>query len=934
MSDYKATLNLPQTDFPMKANLAQREPDRLKAWSKMSLYAQIREVGQGRPKFILHDGPPYANGNLHVGHAINKILKDIIIKSKTLSGFDAPYVPGWDCHGLPIELNVEKKVGKPGHKVTAGEFRQHCRDYAGKQVEAQKADFVRMGVFGDWDNPYLTMDFRFEANIVRTLAKIIDRGHLHRGFKPVHWCLDCGSALAEAEVEYRDKQSSAIDVAFPFVDRAAVSKQLGCDESEPIELAIWTTTPWTLPANRGVALSAELDYVLLAFKGRRVVVAEALAETCAQRFGADTAEIVGRTKGSALEGLLLLPPFDETPVPIVLGDHVTTEAGTGCVHTAPAHGLEDFDMGQRYDLEVYNPVGGNGVYHPDTPVFAGQHIFKANDDIVAALSERGILLCHEPFQHSYPHCWRHKTPIIFRATPQWFISMTGNGLLSAAQKAVEGVQWIPDWGRARIDSMLADRPDWCISRQRTWGVPIALFVHKVTGDLHPDTQALMEQVAVRMERHGIDAWFDLDSSELLGDDAEHYEKVTDTLDVWFDSGVTHECVLHQREGLNWPADLYLEGSDQHRGWFQSSLLTAIGTQDTAPYREVLTHGFTVDGEGRKMSKSLGNIIPADKAMKDLGADVLRLYVSAADYRNEISASDEIFKRTADAYRRIRNTARFLLANLAGFDPQTDALPIEQLLPLDRWILGQAHALQSDLRTAYDEYQFHHVYHRLHNFCSGELGGFYLDIIKDRQYTTASDSLPRRSAQTSLFHLAEALCRWIAPILSFTAEELWENMPGERVDSVFLSQWYAMLPAPETEGPLSADFWSEMMSVRQQVNKALELAREQGNLRGSLDAAVSLYADGPLSERLRSLGDELRFVLITSEATVLEMGSAPDGAVDAEGMALRIQVEPAVSKKCERCWHRRPDVGEHSAHPTLCGRCVTNIDGPGEVREFA
>ena len=934
MSDYKATLNLPQTDFPMKANLAQREPDRLKAWSEMDLYAQIREAGQGKPKFILHDGPPYANGDLHVGHAINKILKDIIIKSKTLSGFDAPYVPGWDCHGLPIELNVEKKVGKPGHKVTAGEFRQHCRDYAGKQVDAQKADFVRMGVFGDWDNPYLTMDFRFEANIVRTLAKIIDRGHLHRGFKPVHWCLDCGSALAEAEVEYRDKQSSAVDVAFAFVDQAAAAKQLVCDDGDPIELAIWTTTPWTLPANRGEALSADLEYVLLAFDGRRVVVAEALAEACAQRFGAGGVEIVGRAKGGALEALALVPPFDETPVPIVLGEHVTTEAGTGCVHTAPAHGLEDFDMGLRYDLEVYNPVGGNGVYHPDTPVFAGQHIFKANDDIVAALSERGILLCHEPFQHSYPHCWRHKTPIIFRATPQWFISMTGNGLLSAAQQAVESVQWIPDWGRARIDSMLTDRPDWCISRQRTWGVPIALFVHKVTGDLHPDTQGLMEQVAVRMESHGIDAWFDLDPSELLGGDAEHYEKVTDTLDVWFDSGVTHECVLHEREGLNWPADLYLEGSDQHRGWFQSSLLTAIGTQDAAPYREVLTHGFTVDGEGRKMSKSLGNIIPADKAMKDLGADVLRLYVSAADYRNEISASDEIFKRTADAYRRIRNTARFLLANLAGFDPKTDALPIEQLLPLDRWILGQAQALQSDLRTAYDEYQFHHVYHRLHNFCSGELGGFYLDIIKDRQYTTASDSLARRSAQTSLFHLAEALCRWIAPILSFTAEELWENIPGDRVDSVFLTEWYDALPVPETEGPLNADFWSEMMSVRQQVNKALELAREQGNLRGSLDAAVTLYAEAPLSERLRSLGEELRFVLITSEATVAEMSSAPADAVEAEGMALRIQVEAAASEKCERCWHRRPDVGQHSAHPTLCGRCVTNIDGPGEVREFA
>ena len=934
MSDYKSTLNLPQTDFPMKANLAQREPDRLKSWQAMDLYGQMRQVGKGKPTFILHDGPPYANGELHVGHAINKILKDIIIKSKTLSGFDAPYVPGWDCHGLPIELNVEKKVGKPGHKVTAAEFRQHCREYAQKQVEAQKADFVRMGVLGEWDNPYLTMDFGVEANIVRSLATMIDNGHLHRGFKPVHWCLDCGSALAEAEVEYRDKQSSAVDVAFAFVDVAEAARRLGSGAVDRLELAIWTTTPWTLPANRGVALAADLEYVVLKAGDRYVLVAEALAEACAQRFGFENVVMDGSARGSDLEGLLLAPPFNEAPVPIVLGEHVTTEAGTGCVHTAPAHGLEDFEMGRRYDLEVYNPVGGNGVYHADTPVFAGQHIFKANDDIIAALSERGVLLCHKAFQHSYPHCWRHKSPIIFRATPQWFISMTGNGLLAAAKKAVEGVQWIPEWGRARIDSMLAERPDWCISRQRTWGVPIALFVHKTTGELHPDTQGLMEAVAERIEARGIEAWFDLDPVELLGDEAGNYDKVTDTLDVWFDSGVTHHCVLRQRTGLSWPADLYLEGSDQHRGWFQSSLLTGIGTHEAAPYRSVLTHGFTVDGDGRKMSKSLGNIIPAGKAMQDLGADVLRLYVSAADYRNEISASDEIFKRTADAYRRIRNTARFLLANLAGFDPATDALPSDALLPLDRWILGRAQALQAEIQTAYDDYQFHHVYHRVHNFCSGELGGFYLDIIKDRQYTTGSDSQPRRSAQTAMFHLAEALCRWIAPILSFTADEIWENLPGQRASSVFLTQWYDALPAPETDGQLNSDFWMELMLVRQQVNKALELAREQGAVRGSLDAAVALYAEPDLAARLGYLGDELRFALITSEAAVFDWRDAPPEAMEAEGMHLRVLVQPATGEKCDRCWHRRADVGQHEAHPTLCGRCVTNIDGPGEVRHFA
>ena len=934
MSDYKATLNLPQTDFPMKANLAQREPERLKAWATMDLYDQIRQAGKGKPTYILHDGPPYANGELHVGHAVNKILKDIIVKSKTLSGFDAPYVPGWDCHGLPIELNVEKKVGKPGQKISASEFRQHCREYAAKQVAAQKADFVRMGVFGDWDNPYLTMDFEFEANIVRALGQIIDQGHLHRGFKPVHWCLDCASALAEAEVEYRDKTSSAVDVVFPFVDAKLAAERLGCDLTGDLRLAIWTTTPWTLAANRAVALSAELDYVLLTMDEGAVLVAEALAQACAERFGLASPTIVGRALGADLEGLMVRPPFGEEPVPIVLGEHVTTEAGTGCVHTAPAHGLEDFEMGRRYDLEVYNPVAGNGVYQPDTPVFAGQHIFKVNDSIVEALQERGVLLCHKPFEHSYPHCWRHKTPIIFRATPQWFISMSRNGLLDNAKRAVEEIHWVPDWGRARIDSMLADRPDWCISRQRTWGVPIALFVDKVTGEPHPDTAKLMEAVAQRIEAAGIDAWFDLDPQELLGEDAARYDKVTDTLDVWFDSGVTHDCVLRHREGLSAPADLYLEGSDQHRGWFQSSLLTGIGAHGEAPYRTVLTHGFTVDGEGRKMSKSIGNIISAGKALQDLGADVLRLWVSAADYRNEIAASDEIFKRTADAYRRIRNTARFLLANLAGFDPEVDALPTEQLLPLDRWIVGHAHALQTEIRAAYGQFQFHQVYHRVHNFCGGELGGFYLDIIKDRQYTTATHSHARRSAQTSLYHLAEALCRWIAPILSFTAEEIWENLPGPRAASVFLTEWYEALPVPEQEGALDASFWSEMLRVRQQVNKALEMQREQGALRGSLDAAVTLYAEPELAERLMSLADELRFVLITSEAVVAPIEQAPENAMVADGFALKIEVRPASGEKCERCWHRREDVGADSTHATLCGRCITNVDGAGEVRHFA
>ena len=934
MTDYKDTLNLPQTSFPMKANLAQREPQRLQHWQEMGLYERLREARSGRPRFILHDGPPYANGDLHVGHAVNKVLKDIIVKFKTLEGFDAPYIPGWDCHGLPIELNVEKKVGKPGVKLSAAEFRQKCREYAARQIDNQREDFVRMGIIGDWSNPYLTMDFAFEADIVRTLGRIAQRGHLVKGFKPVHWCMDCGSALAEAEVEYADKLSPAIDVAFTAVDSEAINRSCAADGDVPIAVPIWTTTPWTLPANQAVSLHPDLTYVLLEGNGLRLLVAEALAESCASRYDLGEPRIAGRCAGRDVEGQLLRHPFVDREVPVILGEHVTTDAGTGAVHTAPAHGQDDYVVGQRYDLPVENPVGANGVFLDGTPEVAGTHVFKANDAIIELLRDSHALLHHEAYEHSYPHCWRHKTPIIFRATPQWFVSMHKEGLLEAARTAVDAVQWVPDWGRARIESMLTDRPDWCISRQRTWGVPIALFVHRQTGELHPNTPALVEAAASLIEESGIEAWFALEAEQLLGDDARDYEKVTDTLDVWFDSGVTHACVLRRREELTVPADLYLEGSDQHRGWFQSSLLTGIGAYGEAPYRAVLTHGFTVDGDGRKMSKSLGNIIPARKAMNDLGADVLRLWLASTDYRNEVAVSDEILKRTGDVYRRIRNTARFMLANLSGFDPRQDALPEADMLPLDRWALDAAAQLQDALRESFNSYQFHQVCHRLHNFCAGEMGGFYLDIIKDRQYTTQRDSRARRSAQTALFHIADAMARWMAPVLSYTADEIWENLPGERQESVHLVEWADDLPRLADDSGLGADFWLEVIAVRDAVNRHLETLRASGAMRGSLDADVTLYCEDDLAQRLAKLGDELRFVLITSEARLAPLAEAPEDAAETELGGLRVYAVAAESEKCERCWHRRGDVGSDSAHPTLCARCVTNVEGPGEERRFA
>lgn len=937
MTDYKATLNLPHTDFPMKAGLSQREPARLQAWQQNKLYQQIRATFAGRPKFILHDGPPYANGNIHIGHAVNKILKDMIVKSRTLDGYDAPYVPGWDCHGLPIELMVEKKVGKAGHKVDARTFRQKCRDYAARQVAGQSEDFQRLGVLGDWDNPYLTMDFKFEANIIRALGKIVENDHLQQGFKPVHWCLDCGSALAEAEVEYQDKQSFAIDVGFAVADVAAFNAATGLTATAP-QLVIWTTTPWTLPANRAVAVHPELDYVVLTGVQNGVrgewVVAQALVDDLVSRWALNDHQVSAPVTGRGLEHLLLDHPFLGAQVPVILGDHVTTDAGTGLVHTAPGHGQDDFVVGKAYDLDLISPVLDDGKFRDDVPVVGGVHVAKANDLVIDALRASGALVHLTTIEHSYPHCWRHKTPLIFRATAQWFVSMDKAGLLSGAKTAVDQVQWLPEWGKARIDGMLADRPDWCISRQRTWGVPIALFVHRETGALHPDTPALIDAVAQRVEQQGIDAWFELEPAELLGDEAGNYNKVTDTLDVWFDSGVTHFCVLDQREALSAPADLYLEGSDQHRGWFQSSLLTSLAVRGDAPYKTVLTHGFTVDESGRKMSKSVGNVIAPQEVWNDLGADILRLWVAATDYRGEMSVSKAILKQMGDSYRRIRNTSRFLLSNLNGFDPATDCLPPSEMLALDRFIVDRALQVQGDIITLFDGYHFHQVYQVLHNFCALDLGGFYLDIIKDRQYTTQADSVARRSCQTALYHIAQALVRWMAPILSFTAEEIYEHLPGERADSVFLTEWYTGLFALDDTATMGREFWQHVLDSKQVVNKAIETARAEKRIKGSLSAEVVLYADDALCDTLAKLGDELRFITITSAATLKPLSQAPLELPDSGLAGLKVDVQPSSHVKCERCWHHQPDVGAHADHPGLCGRCVTNIDGEGEQREFA
>jgi isoleucyl-tRNA synthetase len=937
--DYKSTINLPKTAFPMKANLAGREPMMLKEWEKTGLYHRIQEKTAGRPLFILHDGPPYANGDIHIGHALNKILKDMVVKSRLMAGFHAPYIPGWDCHGLPIELQVEKKVGKVGRKVDAATFRKKCREYAGRQIDRQRVDFKRLGVLGDWENPYATRDFHYEANMIRALAAIVEAGHLAQGDKPVNWCFDCGSALAEAEIEYQDKVSPAIDVMFTAVDADDVLSQFGVQgDMGSVGIPIWTTTPWTLPANQAVALNADFDYELVSgmWRNRKIalVVATSLRDAVMERIGVDSVTVLGVCRGKSLEGLNLNHPLYDRTVPVILGEHVTTEAGTGAVHTAPGHGEEDFIVGREYDLPVSNPVGGNGCYLPDTELFGGLNVWAANEVILETMENTGVLLHREPYEHSYPHCWRHKTPTAFRVTPQWFIDMDKANMRRDAITAIGDISWTPAWGEDRIRGMVESRPDWCISRQRTWGVPITLFIDRNDGSLHPDTVRLMHAAADLVEEQGVDCWYENDIFNQLGVDENRYDRVRDILDVWFDSGVSHRCVLDDREELRRPADLYLEGSDQHRGWFQSSLLTSIAMNGAAPYRQVLTHGFTVDADGKKMSKSLGNVIAPQAVMKTLGADVLRLWVAAADYRNEMSVSDEILKRVADTYRRIRNTARFLLGNLDGFKPASH-VGAEEMLPLDRWAVDRAHQLQAQIERAYEEYNFVQVYQQVHHFCGVDMGAFYLDILKDRLYTTGRDSLSRRSAQSAMYHVLEALVRWIAPVLSFTAEELWNRMPGEREDSVLMETWYPALfefDDPQNE----RDLWARVIAIRDGVSRAIEPLRAAGEAGSSLAVNAGVWADGALLESMEWMGDELRFVLLTSAAEFGPLDAAPVDAqhVNLEEGELAVRVSVANGEKCVRCWHRRDDVGKHPEHPGLCGRCVINVDGPGEQRRIA
>jgi len=938
---YKHTIHLPETDFPMRGDLPKREPGTLARWESENLYAQIREHAKGRESFVLHDGPPYANGPIHIGHAVNKILKDIVVKSKLMAGFDAPYVPGWDCHGLPIELAVEKKFGKVGTKLNTAEFRAKCREYANEQIDGQRRDFKRLGVLGAWENPYRTMDFRYEADTLRSLAKIIANGHLARGVKPVHWCFDCGSALAEAEIEYADKQSQAVDVAYDAIDPTILAQKFGVDAGDAVvSVPIWTTTPWTLPASLAVTLGAELEYSLVegpSRHGRRslLVLASALVERALHRYRVDEVRVLGHVSGATLEHLRLKHPFYDRTVPIILGEHVSAEDGTGAVHTAPGHGQEDFAVGQKYGLDVLNPVGGNGVYLPSTEQFAGQYIWKANDAIVDVLREHHKLLAHETITHSYPHCWRHKSPVIFRVTPQWFIGMDQANLRADALEAIKHVRWVPEWGEARITGMIADRPDWCISRQRTWGVPIALFAHKETGEPHPRTVELMHAVAKRMDTVGTDAWYALDPAELIGDDAQHYDKITDILDVWFDSGVSHEAVLAARpeDGLRKPADIYLEGSDQHRGWFQSALLTGIGMDRAAPYKQCLTHGFTVDAQGRKQSKSLGNVVAPQQVVDALGADVLRLWIAGADYRNEMSVSDDILKRSADSYRRIRNTARFLLGNLHGFDPAKHLVAHADMLLLDQWIVHRAHELQEQIKDAYARYDFSAVVQAVQNFCTNDLGALYLDVTKDRLYTMQENSRGRRSAQTAMFHVVEAMVRWIAPILAFTADEIWGYLPGKRVGNVMFATWYDALAPLPANAALQIDHLDQLLTLREAVSAVLEPMRAARSLGASLEAEVNVYVDDALLGANANVADELRFLFITSSLDLKPLSQKTSTALKGEGSEAWIDARPSTNAKCIRCWHYRADVGANAEHPEICLRCVSNVEGSGEDRKW-
>jgi isoleucyl-tRNA synthetase len=957
--DYKNTINLLDTKFPMRGDLAKREPEMLDKWTKQNRYKKLREVCNGRNKFILHDGPPYANGQLHIGHASNKILKDIIIRSKTLDGFDAPYVPGWDCHGLPIELNIEKQFGK---NLEPSEFRKKCREYANSQIDAQKKDFIRLGVLGDWDNPYKTMDYKTEAGIVRALGEIYKNGFLHQGVKPVYWCIDCASALAEAEVEYHDKQSPAVDVAFRAVDIATIANAFGVlldtnTQNKDVFAIIWTTTPWTLPANQAICAGPDVEYALIDCGCAYIILAKNLVEEALKRYPFITEhKIVAVVPGYKLELLQFEHPFYSKNVPLILGDHATDDAGTGLVHTAPAHGIEDYNVYGQYinkvfkrdydpKNDVYNPVGDNGCYISTAELFGGMHVFKANDAIVTVLEDNKRLMAKNMLEHSYPCCWRHKSKLIFRTTPQWFIVMdfttdkdgnirdcdfeTGQQknpekvLRNIALDAVNNTKFFPRWGRARLEAMIKTRPNWCVSRQRNWSTPMTFFIHKETGHLHPDSYELLQKIAKLIEKDGIDAWFSLKPEQLLsGADLQNYAKLPDTLDVWFDSGTTHQTVLEDpARNLQWPADLYLEGSDQHRGWFQSSLLTGCAIKGSAPYRQLLTHGFLVDGDGYKMSKSKGNIISIPDGVKKYGADILRLWVASTDYSGDIAFSDEIIKRITDSYRRLRNTIRFLLANLSDFNFAKDAVAIEDMVEIDKYALVYLSGMQDKIvNSLYPEYQFHLIVQELVTYCSEELGGFYLDVLKDRLYTSKVDGLARRSCQTALYHISCALLSMLSPILAFTADEAWEILMDDQQDSTLYHLHHKIPVVKSSESYLVK--WAGIRDFRIVVLKELENKRINGVIGSSLQAELLINADANLHPVLLSLGEDLKFAYMVSTVNLQ--------------LAKENSVEVIVSSyaKCERCWHYLDSVGRDSGHPTICTRCVENVVGLGETRKYA
>ena len=920
-TNYRDTLNLPETELSMKAGLPRKEPEILSFWNDIDLYNKIRKLNDGNERFILHDGPPYANGPIHLGHSVNKILKDITIKSKTLSGYDAPYVPGWDCHGLPIELNVEKKHGRRSEVVSDKKlFQEACKEYALTQIDKQKEDFIRLGVFGEWENPYRSLDSTFEADVVRALGKIFEKGHIHKGEKPVNWCQDCGSALAEAEVEYMDKVSKSIDVSFKVSDKyvSKVNEVFNQINIDNISFVIWTTTPWTIPSNVAVCINPDLNYALVKKDHAFIIIAEEMVDSCGLRWKSDM-EIISVVKGSSFGNIELQHPFINRKSILLEGDHVTTEAGTGCVHTAPAHGLDDFNICKKNNIEVYKALNARALFTSDFDFIEGLPPLKADEKIIQKLSDVHALVSVENYDHSYPHCWRHKTPLIFTATAQWFISMNKANLLSDAKEVVDSVNWEPSWGLQRINSMLNDRPDWCISRQRNWGVPITLVINKETGEIHPDQDKLFIKFADLIEKEGISAWSSLDLSEYI-DDYDQYIKVTDSLDVWFDSGVTHFAVTDDRFGKDTVADLYLEGSDQHRGWFQSSLLTSMAMNNRAPYKSVLTHGFVVDENGRKQSKSLGNVVSPQKVWDSLGADILRLWVASTDFRSEMVASDEILKRVSDQYRRIRNTLRFVLGNLHDFSNK-DSIVMKDQVELDKWIINASKELEENVLKDYENYSYHTAVQKIHNFCVNELGGIYLDIVKDRLYTTGKNSNARRSCQTSLDYICNILVRLIAPILSFTAEEIWQTHPSlkNQSESIFLDRYgYKDI---SIEGSIISEDWSRIFEIKDLVNQSIEKMRSENSIKGSLDSIVNLNLKEDDYNLLNKIGDELHFIFISSDAKIKK---ADNFSID-----ISISEDP----KCSRCWHRCSSVGTIEGHEEACSRCVENIENDGELRHF-